>query len=154
MTEKFFMILTAITEKSTQLKVFLKVLVLRSRKSWKFYRKKYVYFYKYILNGELRYIGEPNVKMNHMKWMSQNKMVDNTADNCNDDNINFPKLRVAIFKKSISLTSVSSDQLGLGAKVSYREFTWSIDNNNDYNINFFKFRAAIFETIAGSYNTF
>lgn len=54
--------------------------------------------------------------------MSQNKMVDNTADNCNDDNINFPKLRVAIFKKSISLTSVSSDQLGLAANVSYREF--------------------------------
>ena len=97
MTENFFMILTAITGKSTQLKVFLKVLVLQSRKSWKFYTKKYEYFYKCILNGELRYIGEPNVKMNHMKWMSQNKMVDNTADNCNDDNINLPKLRVAIF---------------------------------------------------------
>lgn len=73
MTENFFMILTAITGKSTQLKVFLKVLVLQSRKSWKFYTKKYEYFYKCILNGELSKIYWRTKCKNELYEMNESK---------------------------------------------------------------------------------
>ena len=61
----------------------------------KILQRKQNYFCKYILKEKPRYIGKPNVKINHIKWMSQNKMVDDTYNN--DDNINSPKFRVGIF---------------------------------------------------------